>query len=94
MGHNPCQFLLMLVVCSFLPHSHFLPGLGPPLLLAVSAQSCPQTTGPRGQESPPDPSRPKDHGALNPLLSSAESTRLAILSELPYGRIRDEIRKQ
>lgn len=35
------------------------------------------------------------HGALDPILSSAKSTREVILNgELPYGRIRDEIRKQ
>lgn len=81
------QWLLLLVLCCPSP---LFTNLSPVL---AQAPSCPPNTLAVAADFAG--TRVEGHGALEPLLSSAKSTREVILSDqLPYGVIRDEIRKR
>ena len=89
MEYRFCHILAVLLLC-------LCPSILTPLTpdipsLFAEAQTCP----PRPVPPPSTSETGGDHGALGPLISSAKSTREAILGhDLPYSIIREEIQKQ
>lgn len=100
MEHGLCQILVISLLC-LSPPSLILPlspspSYSPPRsLLGVGVAWAQEDACPPRPTSDPEPPGPGSHGALEPLIQSARSTRQAFLShELPYAEIRRQISDQ